>query len=296
MTHQRRHLTRREAERLLDDPVAAHSALGSTLASAAAPARAGELRREDAEVAAFHTARLTPTPTTRSDFVSPTPSGTRAALRAVIATGAIVALTSGGFALANSAHLPTLPGQASDQASEAIATTSQPSETTESTEASDPTETTETTGTTDPTETTGTTETETAGEETDAAEESGTPTPNFTGLCKAFQATDHSAHGSSLASAAFTALATEAGGADRIAAYCVTVIGKPKDAGKPTDKPSPTNKPTDHPTGKPSVLPTPTTKPAPTNKPTDKPSPGKPTDKPGNPGKGGGKDSSTTGS
>ena len=42
--------------------------------------------------------------------MSPTTLGSRAAARAVVATGAVVALTSGGFALASSAHLPSPPG------------------------------------------------------------------------------------------------------------------------------------------------------------------------------------------
>ena len=273
-------LSRRDAERLLDAPASHGSALGSALSAANAPAHPGELRREDATVAAFHAARLTPSPSSRSNYVSPTKLGSRAAARAVIATAAVVALTSGGFALASSTPLPLLPDQASDQATESVAKTPKPTETT--TEVTEPTESTEA-------EETETAETETTETTTEAA-----PTPNFEGLCKAYQATDHSAHGKSLDSAAFTALATQAKGADKIAAYCVTLIGEPKETGKPSELPTPTPKPTDKPTGKPSVLPTPTVKP--TDKPTDKPSPGKSTDKPGNPGKGGGKDSSTSGS
>ena len=266
-THEPR-LTRRDAERLLDDPAATTSALGTALTAAGAPALPGELRREDAAVAAFHSARLTPSPTTRSNFVSPSKLGSRAAARAVIATGAIVALTSGGFALASSTHLPLLPDQASDQATESVARTTEPSETTET-----------------PTDTV--TESPEA-EETEATEDAATPAPSFEGLCKAFQATDHSLHGSSLASAAFTALATEVGSTDpaAIATYCVTLVGEPKETGKPSELPTPTTTPTDRPTGKPSVLPTPTAK----------PTPAKPSDKPGSPGTGGGKGSSTSGS
>ena len=273
MSQPENRLSRREAERLLDAPASHGSALGSALSAANAPAHPGELRREDATVAAFHAARLTPSPTSRSNYVSPTKLGSRAAARAVIATAAVVAMTSGGFALASSTHLPLLPDQASDQATESVAKTPKPTETT----------------TTETTESTEAAETETP---TETTTESATPTPNFEGLCKAYQATDHSAHGKSLDSAAFTALATEVGSTDPavIATYCVTLIGEPKETGKPSELPTPTAKPTDKPTGKPSVLPTPT------DKPTDKPSPGKPTDKPANPGQGGGEDSSTSGS
>ena len=44
-----------------------------------------------------------------------------AAARAAIATGVVVALSTGGFALAATDHLPTLPDQASDKATEAVA-------------------------------------------------------------------------------------------------------------------------------------------------------------------------------
>ena len=258
MTDHEIRLSRRESERLLDDPAAHDSALGSALSAASAPAHRGELRREAAEVATFRAARLTPPPTSRSNYVSPSTLGSRAAARAVIATGVIVALTSGGFALASSVHLPTLPGQASDQATESVARTPKPTETTSS---SAPTSST---STDDPAESE-----ETEGTETSPA----TPTPSFKGLCTAYQASDRSQAGKSLDSAAFAALATEAGGADQVATYCVALIGEPKQTGKPSELPTPTSKPT----GKPSVLPTPTDKPS--GKPTDKPS-GKPTDKP----------------
>jgi hypothetical protein len=247
MKHRNPHLSRREAERLLDDPTAVPSALGTALAAAGAPARANELAREDAEVAAFHTARLTPSPTHRSNFVSPTLIGKRAATRAIIATGAVVAVTTGGFALANSAHMPTLPGQASDQATESVSKD----------KSSDPTASeTTTTESTSPTATESTTGATTESPETATS----TPTPNFEGLCKAFQANDKSAHGKALDSAAFTALATEAGGKENIATYCVALIGEP--TAKPTKRATPT---------KPAK---PTQAATPTGKPTDKPGKG----------------------
>ena len=279
MNRRTSHLSRRDAERLLADPAASDSVLGTVLAAAGGTARPGELRRENDAVTTFHSARVTTSPASRAGFVSPTALGRRAASRAVVATGAVVALATGGLALASSAGLPLLPGPASDQANESVAKAPKPTETSSETS-------TKSTESTEPTEDA---ETETA--------ESATPTPNFRGLCKAYQATDHSAHGKSLDSAAFTALATEADGVDKIATYCVALIGEPKETGRPTDKPTPgkptskptpskpTGKPTDQPTGQPSALPTPT----------DKPSPGKPTDKPAPAGKGGGKDSTTSG-
>jgi hypothetical protein len=239
------HLSRRDAERLLDTPAEHDSALGWALTAASAPAFPGELRREDAAVAAFHAARLAPPPASRSGFVSPTRLGSRAAARAVVATGAVVALTSGGFALANSAHLPLLPDRASDRATESVAKTPgsvSASPGAPSTSASGPSSST----------------TGSAGSPSGSGEtRTSTPTPDFKGLCTAFQAADRGTAGSSLGSAAFQALAVQAGGADRIATYCVDLIGPPKETGRPTDKPTPTR-------------PTPT-------KPTDKPTPTKPT-------------------
>ena len=283
------HLTRRASERLLDDPAAYDHVLGWALSAVKSPARSSELRREDLEVSAFHASRLAPPPTTRSNFVSPAALGRRAAARAVIATGAVVALTSGGFALASSVDLPMLPGRASDQATTSVARTPKATETTSLTSATSPTSSAPTEDASDEKD-----EAE-AGESAETTEAA--PSPSFTGLCKAYQATERSKAGRSLDSAAFTALATEAGGADNIATYCVALIGEPKETGKPSELPTPTSKPTpgkptDKPTGKPSVLPTPTSKPTPgkptdrpTGKPTSKPS-GKPTDKPA-PSKGG---------
>jgi len=295
-----RHLSRREAERLLDDPAAHDSALGAVLKAAGGPALPGELGREDATAATFQRTATVPSPG-GGTFIVPTPRREgRAAVRAVVATGAVVALATGGFALAGSAdlpHIPGLPGQASDRATESVAKEPKPSEAS-STSATPGDEASETggsgtsgsgrptsTGTTGSGRPTSPGTTGSSGTSTPSA--SSSPTPNFEGLCRAFQATDHSANGSSLDSAAFRALAAEAGGADQVATYCVGLIGEPKPTGKPTDKP--TGKPTDKPTGKPSSTPTPTSTPTsssatgkPTDTPTGKPSspPGKPTEQP----------------
>jgi hypothetical protein len=76
------HVTRREAEQLLDDPAAHGSALGSLLSAAGAPAHPAELRREDAEAAAFHRARLAPPTANAAGYVSPRRLAGRAADRA----------------------------------------------------------------------------------------------------------------------------------------------------------------------------------------------------------------------
>ena len=193
--------------------------------------------------------------------MSPSHLGRSAATKAVAATGIVVALTTGGFAMAATGNLPSLPDQASDQATESVAK-------------SRASETATTPATTPATPT----DTATDEAETDAA----SPTPNLEGLCKAFQASDKAEPGKALDSAAFTALETAAAAdtaaAGDVAIYCVALVGEPKETGKPTDKPTPTTgrptdkpepgkptdvptgKPTDNPTGKPTTLPTPTVK------------------------------------
>ncbi|GAA1436863.1 hypothetical protein GCM10009641_37460 [Mycobacterium cookii] len=276
-------LSRRDAERLLDDPAADSSALGAALTAASGPARADELRREDATAAAFHRARLDPAP-----VAPPARQRSRAATRAVVATGAVVALTTGGLALANSAHLslPLLPDRASDRASEAV--TSAPGGARSTGTAGTTTDPTgSSSGPGGPRGTSGSapgsaTATGGGGASSSAPAETGptgtttgTPSPNLSGLCNAYHAADGA--GKSLDSAAFRVLAEAAGGAEQVAAFCVALVGEPRGTGKPTDKPSPTGKPTD----KPSPTDKPTDKPSPTGKPTDKPSPtDKPTDKP----------------
>lgn len=283
------HPSRRDADRTLDAPVESDLPVGRALEALRVPGSTHELLREDATVAAFHAARLSPAPRTRSDMSPTTPR--TAAVKAVAATGLVVALTSGGFALAATGHLPTLPDQASDRATEAVsqrtasasetATETAPATATESATVSETPSATET-ATAEATEST-----EATSEETTTA-----PTPSFEGLCTAFQASDKSAHGKALDSAAFTALATAAGSKDAIATYCVGLIGEPRATGKPTAKPTqaatgkPTAKPTQAATGKPTAKPTQ----AATGKPTAVPSPtdkGKPADKgkPESPGK-----------
>jgi hypothetical protein len=121
MTTRDDRLSRRDAERLLADPAASGSALGTALVAASAPARPAELRRESSAVAAFHAARLSPPPATRDHYVSPTRLGGRAATRLVVATGTVLALASGGLAIANGVRLDDLPGLAADGAAQSVA-------------------------------------------------------------------------------------------------------------------------------------------------------------------------------
>ena len=320
-------LSRREAERLLDAPAEHDTILGWALTAASAPAHAEELRGEDAAVAAFHAARVATAPASRTGYVSPSRLGGRAATRAVIATGAVVALTSGGFALASSADLlgipglpdlPALPGQAADRASESVAdaprgAAGSPTSSGGGSAEESPSGSATDTGPSGPSGSTtpsGTPSDTPSG----TPDRTQTPSPSLEGLCRAFQATDRSDAGGSLDSAALLALATAAGGADRIATYCVDLVGPPKETGRSTDEPTPTTqpsptRPTPTPTGPTPIAPTPspgrpTDAPTPSPvKPTDTatPTPGRPTDlptpdgaggpgkpdNPGNPGKGG---------
>lgn len=284
------HLSRRDADRILDAPGESDHPVGQAIQALRASGSTAELRREDATLASFHAARLSPTSRPMSGAAT---SARSAAVRAVAATGLVVVLTSGGFALAASGHLPTLPDQASDTATEAVAQRNaprpaSPSETTTATtsEASPEAETAVASETTLETTTAETTTTEATPTVSDAATTA--PTPNLTGLCTAYQANDKSAHGQALDSAAFTALAAAAGGKDAVATFCVGLIGEPKATGKPTAKPTqaatgkPTAKPTQAATGKPTTRPTPTGQPTAAPSPTDKGKPseaGEPTGK-----------------
>lgn len=232
-------------------PAETDHTVGPVLDALRAPARTSELRREGDAVAAFHAARLTPPTSTRSDMSTTARS---AATRAAIATGVVVALSTGGFALAATDHLPTLPDQASDQATESVAknrATTAPTAAVTTTAATTPEATktkkakkTEKTKAPKPVEPSSTS----------------APSPNFAGLCNAFQA-HKSLDGKWLDSSAFTALATEAGSKENIATYCVALIGEPKVKATKAPKPAKEAKPTKAPKtekAKPTKAPKPT--------------------------------------
>lgn len=288
-------LSRRDADRILDAPGESDHPVGHAIQALRAPGSTSELRREDATLASFHDARLSPA---SRPMRGATTSARSAAVRAVAATGLVVALTSGGFALAASGHLPTLPDQASDTATEAVAQRNAPrpaspgrtatettTETTTETRTETETAVESTTGAVPRSETAAASETGAGSDTTEAAptvSDAATtaPTPHLRGLCTAYQASDKSAHGKALDSAAFTALATAAGGKDAVVAYCIALIGEPKATGKPTAQPTQaatgkpteaaTGKPTHAATGKPTTHATPPGQPAAVASPTDK--------------------------
>jgi hypothetical protein len=240
-------------------------ALARLLASASGPATEAELSGEAAAVAAFAQVTgdsdLAPTALRRKRMPAPALSSK---LAVAVAAGAA---SVGGFAAA--AYANVLPGPLQNVAHNVIgAAASQDHRT--------PTASDETTET-EPTEPTPTEATPTA------------PTPSATpvgpdatgnamyGLCTAWAAS--SVHGNAMNAVAFRNLATAAGGADNIPAFCAAVTppgpptthpggpntthptGPPTSApstGKPSDLPThPTGAPSDHPTGPPTTHPTP---------------------------------------
>jgi hypothetical protein len=248
MNHHGRRLTRRDAEQLLSDPSSSSHALGPVLDAARSSQVRSALPGEEVAVAAFVASRFA----AAHQGVPVVPPVRKTVTKALAATGLVVALTSGGVALAATGHLPVLPDQASDRATESVAKHATPSETTTETTSDTTTGTTSGT-TTEPVEpgTSETSEPVESGTAEPTGDATAAPTPSFRGLCKAFQANDKSGAGKALDSAAFTALAAEAGGKDAIATYCVALIGEPKETGKPegTGKPEQPGKPSQ--TGKP---------------------------------------------
>jgi hypothetical protein len=101
-----------------------------------------------------------------------------------------------------------------------------------------------------------------------ASHPASSPSPSLRGLCQAYTAHVGSSPGKELDSPAFSALITAAGGTDKVAAFCTSLLAT-----------QPGNGPTTHPGGKPSSLPTPANTTHPTGKPTTDPT-GHPTGKP----------------
>ncbi|MGC5020569.1 hypothetical protein [Micromonospora sp. DT47] len=84
----------------------------------------------------------------------------------------------------------------------------------------------------------------------------GTPSPSLVGLCRAYTAKVGDNPGKALENPAFTVLITTAGGIDKVAAYCDTLLAAEK--GKPSTRPS--TRPSVVPSrsaGKPDARPTP---------------------------------------
>ncbi|MGN6299972.1 MAG: hypothetical protein ACTHN8_02650 [Angustibacter sp.] len=244
------------------------SALADLVAAARRPAHDSELVGEDAAVAAFVAARDGASSTRtrhRRKSVLSTLIGSKLALAA--AAGAV---TLGGVSAA--AFTGSLPDAAQSFAHDVIgAPAAGDSDTADSSDVAE-------TPDEDATETATATQTATATDEPTSSPSATPVGPDATGpaafgLCTAYTAQVRSGHTPDASSPAFRNLATAAGGADNIAAYCgtVTAPGKSGDrpTGSPTSNPGSTHKPTKapatHPTG------SPTSHPGATDEPTDQP-------------------------
>lgn len=226
--NRRRRLNRNAAEQLLRggsasgpaSPLSDHYALASLLVAAAAPEGDRELAGEAEAVTAFRRALLGPAPQPRR----PSMSATKLLVaKAVLAT---VGVSGGGVALAAATgHLPANLAGTSAAAVSSASATAMPSADGKST--SHPT---------------------------------ASPSPSLGGLCRAYTAHVGSNPGKALDSPAFTALITAAGGKDKVAAFCASLLAT-----------HPGNAPTSHPSGKPSSLPTSANTTHPTGKPTTVP-------------------------
>ncbi|GAA3435094.1 hypothetical protein [Kutzneria kofuensis] len=204
-THPRRRLDRRTTEQMLNGaPVVGARPLTDLLAAAAAPARDGELAGEQAAVAAFRAARLEPaSPSRRPSILKTLLARLRTARIAAVA--AAVAVVVGGVATA--AATGYLPTPLSGNPPVAPAHSGTPSTST------NPSSTDPLTG---------------AGGSGDhgssPSPQAPSPAPSLAGLCNAYTAGAGSEHGKALDSPGFTALVTEAGGRDKVDAYCAELL------------------------------------------------------------------------
>jgi hypothetical protein len=222
-------LNRTTAEQLLRggsaSPLADDDVLASLLVAAAAPSHGRELAGEVEAVTAFREAHLSPATQPRRPLMSATTK-----LLAVKALLAAMGITGGGVALAAATgHLPSQLGGTPAAASSAQASASA-------------TATASASG-------------------SPGSSPAASPSPSLHGLCQAYTAGVGSNPGKALDNPAFTALITAAGGKEKVAAFCTSLLAtKPghTPSPHPTGKPSslPTQAPTAHPTGKPTTIPT----------------------------------------
>lgn len=239
--NRRRRLNRNVAEQLLrSGPVsgpagqpAYRDALTGLLAVATAPAHDRELAGEAEAAMAFRRALLGPAHQPRRPSMSATK------LLAAKAVLAALGVTGGGVALAAATgHLPSNLTGTPAAARSAASTTAMPS-----------------------------------ANGKPASHPNSSPSPSLRGLCQAYTAKDGSSPGKALDNPAFSALITEAGGKDKVPAFCASLPATPHGnrptshpGGKPSSLPAPANTthpkgkpttvPTDHPTGKPTTVPT----------------------------------------
>jgi hypothetical protein len=257
-THRGPRVDRATAEQLLGSGTGGPEALAGLLAAAAAPAAEHELTGEAVILAEFRSAHLDLiAPPRRTSMLKTTVAKL---LTAKLLTGAALATAAtGGVALAAATN--TLPDRVQGAAHDVVNAPA-PDDHGKPYQLPGPPNKPAAKSSTTP---------------------KATPSPSLRGLCTAYRAGATSNHGKALDSPAFGALVAAAGGTDKVATYCTSLIGTPTThpTGKPS--PSPTRRPTDLPTGKPTTVPTtvPTTG-HPTGQPTSLPS-GAPSTHPSSP-------------
>jgi hypothetical protein len=239
--HRTHRIDRNAAEQLfLRGPIGSSCVpqpLWTVLAAAAAPGHDRELAGEQAALAAFREARLTPAAEPRR--TSMIQHALAKLLTVKIAAVTIAATTTlGGVALA--ASTGTLPNPIKSdtptaQSERSPATGESAGSRGEAAPSKSPKD------------------------ERDA-KSSAAPSPSMVGLCRAYNAHPMDSRGKALESTAFTALVTAAGGKASVNEYClktlaaVSTSAKPHPTGKPATAPTtaPSQAPNAHPTGKPS--------------------------------------------
>jgi hypothetical protein len=199
--------------------------LAGLLAAAAAPGRPAERTGEEAAVMAFWDAHLALPPEPRRPM--------RKTTMAKLATAtAVIVLAVGGAGVALAAGLGHLPGAGSSNEH----ATARPAASAASRAPAS-----------------GSANSAHGTAASHDATPSGSPSPNLRGLCTAFQAGAGDNPGKALDNPAFTVLITTAGGKDKVAAYCTTLLATP--AGKAPTHPGqasthaspPTSPPSTHP-------------------------------------------------
>lgn len=229
MSSQRtRRIDRDTAEKLLCGVPAGAGPLADLLAAAAAPALAVEHAGEQAALAAFRAARLSPATEPRRRSMIQTALAKLLTVKVMAAT--VVASTAlGGVALA--ASTGTLPTQAGGASASQTDKADDAAEGGGSQKSPEPSESAK------------------AKKDNDAKGKS-----SVVGLCRAYQAHPMDERGKAVESTAFTALVEEAGGKANVAGYCKVVLAakaaesaRTEPTVKPSDTPSLRAKPTARP-------------------------------------------------
>jgi hypothetical protein len=207
--------------------------LADLLAATAVSARDGELVGEEAAVMAFR-AHLSPTPELRRRSMLKT-----ALAKLATAKVALVLAAVGGGGVALAAGSGNLPGVGSADSHP----TGRPS--------------TSVTASENSSHSTAAAAAANGAEAGKSHAPSGTPSPNLTGLCTAFNAGAGDNPGKALENPAFTVLITTAGGKDKVADYCTGVLASasaahPTEASHGSAGTHPSSAPT-HPSGAPTT-------------------------------------------